>query len=115
MLLELRPSRHAGRGGFAAGTLLTLRTLAQGHALFTRAAGSSQPCPAIDFTGGFNTYFAAAYGLEHTADAIKNEFGRAFDPFKDDESFTVAMWSLEELGATGNKVRTRVCSYISSL
>ena len=25
----------------------------QGHALFTRQAGSTQPCPTIDFTGGY--------------------------------------------------------------
>ena len=30
----------------------------QGHAAFTRAAGSNLPCPAIDFTGGWNDFMA---------------------------------------------------------
>ncbi len=49
----------------------------QGHALFTRQAGSSDPCPLVDFTGGFNAFFAAAYGLP-AGQTIQQKFGAAF-------------------------------------
>lgn len=78
---------------------------AQGHALLTRAAGSSLPCPAIDFTGGFSKFYAAAYGLPRTDSAIRDRFGRDFDPFENDETFVTSVLALEELGATGNKVQ----------
>ncbi|KAK9915059.1 hypothetical protein WJX75_004249 [Coccomyxa subellipsoidea] len=74
----------------------------QGHALFTRQAGSDLPCPPIDFTGGFNKYFGAAYNL--TGDeTIESKFGAPFDPFLNDETYLLSVLSLEELGATGNK------------
>ena len=76
----------------------------QGHALMTRQAGSILPCPAIDFTGGFSKFFAAAFHLPHTDTAIREKFGSDFDPFHNDETFILSMLSLEELGATGNKV-----------
>ena len=47
----------------------------QGHALFTRNAGSALPCPQVDFTGGFNAFMAAAYGLNGT---VQQTFGSAF-------------------------------------
>ncbi|EIE26937.1 hypothetical protein COCSUDRAFT_59435 [Coccomyxa subellipsoidea C-169] len=74
----------------------------QGHALFTRQAGSDLPCPPIDFTGGFNKYFGAAYNLTGGR-TIESEFGTPFDPFANDENFLLSVLSLEELGATGNK------------
>lgn len=72
----------------------------QGHALLTRQAGSVIPCPLIDFDGGFNAFFAAAYQLNGT---VKEKYGVAFDPFKNDVNFVLSVLSLEELGATGNK------------
>lgn len=80
---------------------------AQGHALLTRQMGSSLPCPAIDFTGGFNKFYAAAFGLAHTSTAIKEKYGVEFDPFLNDETFVTSVLALEELGATGNKVGAR--------
>jgi hypothetical protein len=74
----------------------------QGHALFTRQAGSTIPCPVIDLVGGFNGYFASAYNLP-AGTTIKDKFGKDFDPFLNDETFLVAQLSLEENGATGNK------------
>lgn len=74
----------------------------QGHALFTRQAGSTIPCPKIDLIGGFNEYFAEAYQLPKGV-TIKDKFGKDFDPFLNDETFLVSQLSLEENGATGNK------------
>ena len=74
---------------------------AQGHALFTRAAGSTIPCPAIDFVGGFNQFLAAAYGLPEGT-TIEEEYGAAFDPFMNDQNYVLCVLTLEELGATGN-------------
>ena len=48
----------------------------QGHALFTRQAGGDLPCPALDFTGGFNQFMAAAYNL--TGMTIKEKYGVDF-------------------------------------
>jgi len=48
----------------------------QGHALFTRQAGGDLPCPALDFTGGFNQFFGAAYNL--TGKTIEQVYGAAF-------------------------------------
>jgi hypothetical protein len=73
----------------------------QGHALFTRQAGGDLPCPALDFTGGFNQFMAAAYNL--TGKTIEEVYGAPFDPFGNDENFLLSMLTLEELGATGNK------------
>ena len=77
---------------------------AQGHALMTRQSGSALPCPAIDFTGGFSKFYAAAFDLPHTDTAIREKFGSDFDPFQNDETFITSVLTLEELGATGNKV-----------
>jgi hypothetical protein len=74
----------------------------QGHALFTRQAGSTLPCPKIDLIGGFNEYFAEAYQLPKGV-TIKDKFGKDFDPFLNDETFLISQLSLEENGATGNK------------
>ena len=49
----------------------------QGHALFTRQAGSTLPCPLVDFTGGFNDFFAAAYGLP-AGTTVEQAYGTAF-------------------------------------
>jgi len=50
---------------------------AQGHALFTRAAGSNIPCPQLDFDNGWNEYFAAVYKLPAN-ETVKSKFGAAF-------------------------------------
>jgi hypothetical protein len=49
----------------------------QGHALFTRHAGSSLPCPQLNFTGGFNEFYAAAYNLTN-GETIESKFGAPF-------------------------------------
>lgn len=49
----------------------------QGHALFTRQAGSTIPCPLVDFDGGFNAFMAAAYGLSNGT-TVEDQFGSAF-------------------------------------
>ena len=48
----------------------------QGHALFTRQAGSTIPCPLVDFDGGFNQFMGAAYGLGD--ESVEDHFGSAF-------------------------------------
>ena len=74
----------------------------QGHALFVRQAGGVLPCPQVDFTGGFNGFLAAAYGLGNRS--VEEAFGSAFDPFLNDQNFVLSVLTLEEFGATGNKV-----------
>lgn len=74
----------------------------QGHALLTRHAGSANPCPVIDFDGGFNAWMAYAYGLPK-GQTVEQKFGKPFDPFLNDQNFILSVLSLEELGATGNK------------
>lgn len=74
----------------------------QGHALFTRHAGSDVPCPAIDYLAGFNELFAAVYELPAGV-TVADEFGAAFDPWINDQTFVLSVVTLEELGATGNK------------
>ncbi|DBA66091.1 TPA: hypothetical protein ACH3X2_003093 [Trebouxia sp. C0005] len=73
----------------------------QGHALFVRQAGGYLPCPLVDFTGGFNAFFGAAYGLGNST--IEEVYGSAFDPFMNDQNFVLSVLTLEEFGATGNK------------
>ena len=48
--------------------------LLQGHVLFTRQAGGMLPCPLVDFTGGFNGFLAAAYGVS----SVQAAFGAPF-------------------------------------
>lgn len=72
----------------------------QGHALFTRQAGGANPCPLVDFVGGFNAFFAGAYGLNGT---VEQTYGQAFNPFLNDQNYFISVVTLEELGATGNK------------
>ncbi len=45
--------------------------------------------------GGFNAFFKKALNYTGTA---------TFDPFANDVNFLVSMWTLEEIGATGDKV-----------
>ena len=61
------------------------------------------PCPAIDFDAGFNAFLAAAYNLPPGV-TVEAKFGAPFDPFQDEATFILCMLSLEELGATSNKV-----------
>ena len=49
----------------------------QGHALFTRQAGSTIPCPLVDFDGGFNDFMAAAYGLPAGV-TVEQQYGSAY-------------------------------------
>lgn len=46
----------------------------QGHALYTRQAGSTIPCPYVDYDKGFNAVFARAYGLKD-GETIAKLFG----------------------------------------
>ena len=47
----------------------------QGHALATRQAGSTIPCPYVDYDQGFNSVLAAAYGLA-PGETIEKLFGK---------------------------------------
>ena len=76
----------------------------QGHALFARHAGSTLPCPYVDYEAGFNGILAGAYRLEK-GETIEKLFGKKWDPYVNDATYTISMLTLEELGATGNKVR----------
>jgi hypothetical protein len=58
-------------------------------------ADDSVPCPTLDLTGGFRAYFDKA---------LKKTSEPAFDPYANDVNFLLATWSLEEIGATGDKV-----------
>ena len=66
------------------------------------AALPSCNCPQIDFTGGFNGFLAAAYNLGNRS--VEEAFGSPFDPFMNDQNFVLSELTLEEFGATGNKV-----------
>ena len=66
--------------------------LLQGHAQTTRAIGSSLPCPQVDFTGGFNDWFAAAYGLPEGT-TVADRYGAAFDPFMNDQNYLLCVVS----------------------
>lgn len=61
---------------------------------------SSVQCPELDLTGGFKKYFD---------NALKKTSNPPFDPFKNDVNFLLATWSLEEIGATGDKVHSCMC------
>ena len=57
--------------------------LLQGHALFTRQAGSVLPCPVLDIPEGFNALMAVAYSIvpapgQTAQAAIAAQFGSAF-------------------------------------
>jgi len=87
----------------------------QGHALFTRHAGSKLPCPKIDFIEGFNSLMIVAFDLkrrgnEKANETIAREFGEAYDPFRNDQNFVLSVLSLEEVGARGNKGLTGLLS-----
>ncbi|KAA6426930.1 MAG: hypothetical protein FRX49_03254 [Trebouxia sp. A1-2] len=81
----------------------------QGHALFVRQAGGYLPCPLVDFTGGFNAFFGAAYGLgDSTIEEVYGSAPSAYvcmdpHPFMNDQNFVLSVLTLEEFGATGNK------------
>lgn len=49
----------------------------QGHAHFTRAAGSQEPCPLVDFDNGWNEFMAAVYQLPSN-ETIESRFGERF-------------------------------------
>jgi hypothetical protein len=53
------------------------------------------PCPTLDITGGFQAFFD---------NALKKTSNPPFDPYKNDVNFLLATFSLEEIGATGDKV-----------
>eukprot|EP00879_Flechtneria_rotunda_P021060 GHRR01022186.1.p1 GENE.GHRR01022186.1~~GHRR01022186.1.p1 ORF type:complete len:280 (-),score=73.94 GHRR01022186.1:2206-3045(-) len=68
----------------------------QGHVRLIREVlgDRSVPCPDLDITGGFQKYFDNAVGKQSNP---------PFDPYKNDINFLLATWSLEEIGATGDK------------
>lgn len=68
----------------------------QGHVRMVRQVNGpdSVPCPTMDITGGFQKYFDRA---------TKKTSNPPFDPYKNDVNFLLATWSLEEIGATGDK------------
>ena len=43
----------------------------------TRHAGSANPCPLIDFDGGFNAWMAAAFNLPK-GQTVEQKFGKPF-------------------------------------
>lgn len=43
----------------------------------TRHAGSANPCPVIDFDGGFNAWMAYAYNLPKGV-TVEQKFGKPF-------------------------------------
>ncbi len=49
----------------------------QGHVLFTRQAGSADPCPLVDFDAGWNAFFAGVYGLPAGV-TVAQQFGAPF-------------------------------------
>jgi hypothetical protein len=68
----------------------------QGHVRMIREVlgERSVPCPRVDIIGGFNQFFKRALKYNGTED---------FDPYANDINFLVSMWTLEEIGATGDK------------
>lgn len=95
----------ARKANLTAATIPYLQEVAlneQGHALFTRHAGGANPCPLVDFDGGFNALLAAAYNLP-AGQTVAQRFGAPFDPFLNDVNFVLSVLTLEENGATGNK------------
>ena len=67
----------------------------QGHALFVRQAGGYLPCPLVDFTGGFNAFFGAAYGLGNST--IEEVYGSAFGMFAGSTCFFWMVLSLTSM------------------
>lgn len=70
-----------------------------GHVRLIREALGplASPCPLVDITA-FGPYFANAVNL-----TFGQTFNTAFDPFANDVNLCLAIWSLEEIGATGDK------------
>ncbi len=70
--------------------------VAQGHALFTRQAGSTIPCPYVDYDAGFNGILGAAYGLG-PGETIEKLFGKKWGECWGHQSLqkvcTVLQWS----------------------
>jgi len=100
----------AMKANISAGNLPYMEEVApneQGHALFTRQAGGANPCPPTDPTGGFNQFFARAFGLNGT---VEQTYGVPFNPYLNDQNFFLSVVTLEELGATGNKGLTGLIS-----
>lgn len=52
-------------------------------------------CPSLDIQGGFQKFFDAA---------LNKTSSPPFDAYENDINFLLATWSLEEIGATGDKV-----------
>ena len=62
----------------------------QGHAQTARAMGSGYPCPQLDFTGGFNDWFAAAFNLPEGT-SVEDRYGSAFNPFLNDQNYLLSV------------------------
>jgi len=100
-----KPSKGLRKANLSPRTKALLEEVAlseQGHALYTRQAGSTIPCPYVDYDKGFNAVFARAYNLKD-GETIAKLFGSDWDPYVNDATFALSMVFLEELGATGNK------------
>lgn len=100
-----KPSKGLRKANLSPRTKALLEEVAlseQGHALYTRQAGATVPCPYVDYDKGFNAVFARAYGLKD-GETISKLFGKDWDPYVNDATFALSMVFLEELGATGNK------------
>ena len=52
-----------------------------------------EPCPLLDFTGGFNKFLAAAYGLA-SGETISSRFGKPFGgaPFSSAPCKSIMPW-----------------------
>ena len=68
--------------------LTSLIWLMQGHALYTRQAGSTIPCPYVDYDKGFNAVFARAYGLQD-GETIAKLFGSDWG----ETAFPYCLWT----------------------
>ncbi len=55
----------------------------------------ASPCPLVDFT---------AFG-QLMNNALNRTFNPPFDPYLNDVNLVLAIWTLEEIGSTGDKVR----------
>jgi hypothetical protein len=81
--------------------------IARSSSFVLQVLGSrSVPCPTLDLSGGFRAYIDTVTGIKSTP---------PFDPFKNDVNFLLATFSLEEISATGDKVRAAYNSVVTNL
>eukprot|EP00898_Chlorokybus_atmophyticus_P005794 jgi/Chlat1/6215/Chrsp44S05750 len=75
----------------------------EGHVRFIREVlgKRSNPCPEINIDTAFADFFDSALGMSPTP---------RFDPYANDVNFLLSMWTLEEIGATGDTGSILLCS-----